>query len=275
VFSLNNQPPRLPSGAESWQLPATSTSGGADPRTPCRDSGIFFSCLPLDVFAITDSRPFITFGIGQDENWREPVIELDWRTLRVRKGEHLPHWNCDNAIYHVCYRLADSIPRGKIIQLQCEKDLIRNSLANRNRSLTRQEEARLRYLYARKIERLLDAGYGKCYLRKPDIAGIVRESLEYFEGKRYYLHAWSIMPNHVHVIVEPVAGWQLSKIVRSWKSFTANRINKRLRRGGQLWQHESYDHIIRNETEYRETVEYVWNNPVKAGLNGCLRWRKE
>ncbi len=203
------------------------------------------------------------------------MIDPDWKTLQIRQGRKLPHWNCSNGIYHVCFRLADSIPREKLDQLKREKELIVNSSAYRKRTLTKEEKERLWYLYTKKIEHFLDAGYGNCYLRRPAIAEIVKVSLHYFEGQRYYLHAWSIMPNHVHVIVEPANGWKLAQIVRSWKSFTANIINRKLSRHGQLWQHEPYDHLIRNESEYLEQVEYVWNNPEKAGLTNCLRWRRD
>jgi REP element-mobilizing transposase RayT len=203
------------------------------------------------------------------------MINPDWKTLQVRRGRNLPHWNCTNGIYHVCFRLADSIPREKMVQLQKEKELLVNSSAYRNRSLTQEERKRLWYLNTKKIEHILDAGYGNCYLRRPEIAEIVKDSLHYFEGQRYYLHAWSIMPNHVHVIVEPVAGWKLAQITHSWKSFTANMINRKLSRHGQLWQYEPYDHLIRNESEYLEQMEYVWNNPEKAGLSNCLRWRRD
>ena len=203
------------------------------------------------------------------------MIQPDWETLQIKQGKNLPHLNCDNGIYHVCFRLADSIPREKMDQLKREKELILSSSAYRNRTLTKEEKERLRYLRTKQIEEFLDAGYGNCYLRRPEIAEIAKTSLQYFEGQRYFLHAWSIMPNHVHVIVEPAPGWNLEKIVHSWKSFTANMINKKLRRHGQLWQHEPYDHLIRNEHEYREQVDYVWNNPEKAGLANCLRWRRD
>ena len=203
------------------------------------------------------------------------MISPDWETLDKYKGTSLPHWNCENAIYHVTFRLADSIPQAKRVQWFRERTLITKSAAFKNRKLTKEEKERLKFLLSSKIQKCLDAGHGECLLRKPETAGIVEAALEYFDGQRYHLHAWSIMPNHVHVIVEPIAGFRISRIVHSWKSFTANRINRQLGRGGQFWQHEPFDHIVRSEKEYLFQVDYVWNNPKKAGLTNCPRWKKD
>ena len=201
------------------------------------------------------------------------MISPNWESLHKRKGANLPHWNCGNAIYHVCFRLADSIPQAKLEQWNQERKLFMNLKSSRLCRLTSEEKNRYKFLLSKNFEDFLDAGYGECLLKNPKVAEIVKESLEYFDGERYKLHAWCIMPNHVHVIVEPVAGFQLSEIIHSWKSFSAHQINKILNRQGKLWQHEPYDHIIRSETEYWEQIEYVWNNPVKGGVDDCPRWR--
>jgi len=201
------------------------------------------------------------------------MISSDWNTLQKRKGANLPHWSCNNAVYHVCFRLADSIPRSKREKWEKEKKLLQNNASAHGRGMTPTEQKRLKFLLSKKIDACLDAGYGECLLKKSQVAGIIKNALQHFDGIRYKLHAWCIMPNHVHVIVEPLAEYKLSTIVHSWKSFTANKINRLLNRKGKLWQHEPYDHIIRSETEYWEHIEYVWNNPDKAGLSNCLRWR--
>jgi REP element-mobilizing transposase RayT len=203
------------------------------------------------------------------------MISLEWETLQKYRGANLPHWNCNNAIYHVCFRLVDSIPRSKQVKWEKEKQLLLNGGTAQNRPLNMNERKRLTFLFLKKIEACMDAGYGECLLRKSQVSEVVKDAIQYFNGRRYKLHAWCIMPNHVHVIVEPLVGHELSKIVHSWKSFTANQINRELNRTGQLWQHEPYDHIIRSEREYREQIEYVWNNPNKPGLTNCLRWRTD
>jgi REP element-mobilizing transposase RayT len=84
------------------------------------------------------------------------------------------------------------------------------------------------------------------------------------------------MPNHVHALLEPSAGHELSKIVHSWKSFTATRCNKQLQRSGEFWQKDIYNHIIRSQKEYEFQRHYVWRNPEKAGLEDWeWRWMKK
>ena len=78
--------------------------------------------------------------------------------------------------------------------------------------------------------------------------------------------AWCLMPNHVHVIIEIVAGHSLTDIVRSWKSFTARKANDQLGRSGPFWHPDYFDRYMRNEAHLAQTVEYVELNPVKAGL---------
>jgi REP element-mobilizing transposase RayT len=81
------------------------------------------------------------------------------------------------------------------------------------------------------------------------------------------------MPNHVHVVVEMVGG-SLSDIVRSWKSFTARKANAQLARSGPFWHVDYFDRYMRNEEHLAQTVEYVEQNPVKAGLVGTAAdWR--
>ena len=118
----------------------------------------------------------------------------------------------------------------------------------------------------RLIESFLDTGHGACHLRDPRIAALVEGALLFFDGKRYCVHAWVVMPNHIHAVFTPAVGWGLSDIVGSWKSFTAKEANKLLGRAGQLWQEDYFDRYVRNEHHYSRVVEYVELNPVKAKL---------
>ncbi len=199
---------------------------------------------------------------------------LDERTLSISEGENLPHWTCDRAVYHVSFRLADSVPQSKRDEWLRERDSIIENAASLRRDLTAEEEKKIRFLYSERIEKYLDAGHGDCVLARSEIAELVANALKHFDGERYLLHAWCVMPNHVHVIVEPLTGWELSKIIHSWKSFTAHEANKRLNRSGDFWQRDAYNHIIRSEKEYCLQVQYTWENPDKAGLRDWVwRWK--
>ncbi len=107
---------------------------------------------------------------------------------------------------------------------------------------------------------------GSCILKEPKVAKVVQDALLHFEGKRYLLSSWCIMPNHVHLVVTPLSGHDLSTVLHSWKSFTANRINQMKVRTGPLWERESFNHMIRSEDYWKHFVHYIEKNPVDAKL---------
>jgi REP element-mobilizing transposase RayT len=124
------------------------------------------------------------------------------------------------------------------------------------------------------LERYLDQGYGACYLARLGIAQIVEEALLHFDGDRYRLLAWVVMPNHVHVVVEMFEAHPVAEIVHSWKSFTAHTANRVLGRRGPFWQIEYFDRTIRDESHLLAAIEYTHNNPVSAGLvDSPPEWR--
>jgi len=76
------------------------------------------------------------------------------------------------------------------------------------------------------------------------------------------------MPNHVHAVIDGPGDYSLGDIVRSWKSFSARRANAQLRRSGSFWRAAYFDRYMRDEDHLARTIEYVEENPVKAGLVG-------
>ncbi|HVT14345.1 MAG TPA: carbamoyl-phosphate synthase large subunit [Fimbriimonadaceae bacterium] len=184
--------------------------------------------------------------------------------IEKRRGAYLPHWTADGAIYHVVYRLHDAIPAHLLDQWREERE--RLDVARQRGSLSPKELATAEKAREQRINDYLDSGYGSCLLSQERAASIVKENFEHFDGDRYRLHSWCVMPNHVHVVVEPQNGYDLPKILHGWKSFTAHAINKALDRTGEVWQTEYYDHIIRDEGEYQSTLAYVVGNPEKANL---------
>lgn len=98
------------------------------------------------------------------------------------------------------------------------------------------------------------------------VACAIEEALWFWHGERYCLQAYVIMPDHVHLLLKPVAGWSLAKILQGIKGFTARQINRCLGRKGTFWQDESFDHLIRNERDWLDKFTYIHDNPVKAGL---------
>jgi len=95
---------------------------------------------------------------------------------------------------------------------------------------------------------------------------MVQSAVLHFEGERYQIHAWTVMPNHVHVLFTLFDGWSLSDVLGSWKSFTAHAANKILGRSGQFWMEDYFDRYIRDLDHFERITQYIENNPVKAGL---------
>lgn len=171
------------------------------------------------------------------------------------KGWHsrgfVPHFDSQDVVQFVTFRLADSLPRHVMERIQ---------VAARPQTLQ---------------EKFLDRGLGVCWLKSDEIADCVEQSFLFFDGDRYRLHGWTIMPNHVHVLLSALPGWQLGTIVSSWKRFTAREANKRLGRTGPFWQVDYWDRFIRDETHYLAALNYIDFNPVKAGLTAepaLWRW---
>ena len=183
----------------------------------------------------------------------------------VRRGAYLPHWTLDGATYAVVFRLADSLPQSAIAACQRESDALRTRQIAAGASASVADKLSRR-TFSDGIERALDAGHGASWLRHPEIAEVVANALRFFAGERYDLAAWCVMPNHVHVVVQPLAPHSLAAILQTWKGYTARVANRLLARTGAFWQREAYDHLIRNETELAHAIDYVLQNPAKAGL---------
>ena len=189
-----------------------------------------------------------------------------------RQGAHLPQWTRKGAIYAITYRLADSLPQEVLDSLKSEREQLIQAAKDAKRTLTEDELDRLKHLHSGAVEKYLDAGHGECWLKQSGVAAEVAESLNYFDGERYHLLAWSIMPNHVHAVIQPINNCDLPRILHTWKSRTAHAANKILNRSGAFWQVEYYDHLIRDEEELAHAVKYAFNNPANAGLSN-LKWR--
>lgn len=182
--------------------------------------------------------------------------------IKKKQGAYLPHWTADRGIYHIVFRLADSLPYSVVEEFKAERD----SLLQRT-NISIEDRDRLQYLLSERIDSYLDAGDGECLMKHPEAAAIVANAAEFFNRKRYQLYAWCVMPNHVHLILEPTAGEALPKILHSLKSYTSKNINSALDRRGTVWQPEYFDHLIRSEVSLARTVAYVLNNPAKANLS--------
>ncbi|MGH2272716.1 transposase [Anaerohalosphaeraceae bacterium U12dextr] len=179
----------------------------------------------------------------------------------------LPHWSQHGKLHFVTFRLSDSIPQHRLEQIQRER-----LEWKKNHPLPYTDEQWHEYqsLFSSRIDEWLNAGRGECLLARPEYADIVREALLYYEGQRYYLDYWVIMPNHVHVLLMPLAPYALKGLLHSWKSYTANRFMKLDGRKRQIWQHESFDHIVRSPAQLNRFRKYIVDNHNQSGGKSIL-----
>lgn len=192
---------------------------------------------------------------------------------RWRSRTFLPHFDVPGLVQHITFHLADSLPKEAIQRMQTEVDLMPES----DRAVARRQ----------RIQEFLDQGIGSCVLRHPECAEIVQASLLFGDGERYRLFAWVVMPNHVHVLIEQIAGWPLWKVVKAWKRHSSRQIHRlgfglgaslhtgedvdcksTIPGGSALWQRDYWDRYIRNDRHFATAKQYVEANPVAAGLVG-------
>jgi REP element-mobilizing transposase RayT len=172
---------------------------------------------------------------------------------------YLPHFDGGEVFQSITFRLNDSMPQELLTKWKAE--LVRES---------ERVEDKLRW----RIEAYLDQGCGACYLSNLHVAKMVQNALLHFDGDRYRLSAWVLMPNHVHLLVAPCLAHSLSNIMHSIKSYTAQEANKILKRKGRFWFEDYFDRYIRNAKHFENAVTYIESNPVRAGLCHTAReWR--
>lgn len=182
----------------------------------------------------------------------------------------LPHLKREGRRYFVTFRQAGTLPKEVLLRFKQERDTIVQHARAAKRPLTWHEQQELFRWYSSRVDKHLDAGHGICYLRNAELADLVAGAIRFFDGQRYELHAWVVMPNHAHVVVWPMPGHILSEILHSWKSYTSHEINKRLpTKAVPFWQNESYEHLIRDDDDLHRCCHYTHMNPVNAGL--CAR----
>lgn len=187
----------------------------------------------------------------------------------------LPHWQISGAEYFVTIRLAGSLPGHVIKELQRLRIEFKQKQKIEKQSDSKNFERKI----FKKYESLLDTGKtGPLWLKIPEIADIISESLHYRNGKKFDLYTYCIMSNHVHIVFRHLnlssknqdKGDEnllpITKIMKDMKSYTALKANKFLQRTGPFWQQESYDRLIRDETELENVIRYTIYNPVKAKL---------
>ncbi len=193
--------------------------------------------------------------------------------VRIQQG-NLPHWFQPGVTCFVTFRTEDSVPQALAKAWYRRRDEwlrrhgIEPSSANWKSQLRHSPELEREFNtnFAREFMEYLDRGLGECILRNGALAQIVAASLRHFDGDRYTLGDFVVMPNHVHVLVCLHGTTDIEAQCRSWKSFAAREINRKLSRRGRFWQEEAFDHLVRSLEQFEALQRYIADNPKRAGL---------
>jgi len=211
-------------------------------------------------------------------NGNEPTFRYFQREEGVDEYHcHLPHWRQDGVLYFLTFRLGDSIPASVLKAWEEDRRRFLAAHGIDARLTPAQREAQylqipdgIRRAYEHEELRSFhvewDRCHGACLLRRPEAAEILASALRFHHGERLHCGDFVIMPNHVHWLVAPYPEQKLEDLCQSVKRYSAARINEIAGRTGKLWQHENFDHIVRNGRELSGIREYIRDNPVKARL---------
>jgi REP element-mobilizing transposase RayT len=239
----------------------TNTSHGSPSREPNEQ--------PLD----SQSRAIVV--------WRcfDPEAEV---AIRARNR---PHWDQNGAVTFVTLRLADSMPKAVVQQwLQAQEDwLVRHGLPDLDvdAMLARSDVPRQLQRAFTKFRNQhwnadLDNCHGSCLLRNAKHARLVANTLVHFDGDRYDLERFVVMPNHVHLLVQMRAGWELRKQCESWMRYSGRQLHAATKTSGPCWA-EPFDHVVRDTEQFEYLRQYIVDNPRKArlGPGEFLLWIRE
>lgn len=193
----------------------------------------------------------------------------------VIERDDLPHWVQSGTVCFLTWRTWDSMPADVVAGWLKERDhwLAEHSIDGRRKDW----RARLQQLpladqrafhnrISTRWESGLDECRGACVLKDPDLGQIVAGSLAHFDGDRYYLTDYVVMPNHVHVLAAFPSAETVLKQVESWKHYTAVQINRALERRGRFWEVDGFDHLVRSAEQFEYYRNYIEENPRRAGL---------
>jgi len=176
----------------------------------------------------------------------------------ARTRGYLPHIEVPSVTYMVTFRLYDSLPQPVISRYRQELEWQR-----RRKTL---DPLILLNQYEMKIQKFLDGSYGHCWLRDPKIASLIVRILSKENNNWYVLHAYTVMPNHVHFLFSLKENKSLAKTIQFWKWSSSFYTNQVLERSGRFWQPEYFDTTIKSTRQFEFAARYIFRNPVKAGL---------
>lgn len=187
--------------------------------------------------------------------------------MKIRKRVRHPHWDIEAGTYFVTFNLFDAFPDEERARIENERRAHVSMMERTRGRMTPAEVAALNRIIRKETEKVLDRGTGSCFMNDPRIAKLVANAITFCDQLRYHLFAWTVMPNHVHMVFRLRDGVTLDRVVHSIKSYTAQQANRILNRAGAFWQADYFDRSVRGADHLERCIRYVENNPGKADLN--------
>jgi putative transposase len=202
----------------------------------------------------------------------------------------LPHWDQPGTFAFVTFRLKDSLPAEAIRRWKMQRDAILRESgidprrweaslrkkkteqnSNATAAITKHLSPRATSLLKWKLflvwDNELDAFHGSGCLRDSQASQIIADGLLKFDRDRYVMAAFSVLPNHVHVLAAFESEGQMLTQGAAWRQYFAREINSVLRRTGHLWQPDQFDHLVRSPESFDRIRRYIIENPFKAKLH--------
>jgi len=187
-----------------------------------------------------------------------------WSEVKMH-GSDLPHWQQGEALQFVTFRLKDSLPQVKLNELQQRRDAW---IRHHPEPWGAATQAAYHKEFTNQFEQWLDLGHGSCRLKEANNRKIIEAVLHHDHGTRAEFISWVIMPNHVHLLFQPL--YPLEDLLRNWKSISAKQIGS-----GSIWQRNYRDTILRNDRHFEAVVRYIRNNPAKLAPDSFTLWESE
>ena len=194
--------------------------------------------------------------------------------VEVQHGS-LPHWMQSGVVCFLTWRTWDSLPATEVDRWLADRaawlrkqdiDPDNPTWKERVTQLPRPLRSEFHREFSGRWEAQLDRCHGECVLRRSELSAIVAQSFHHFDGERYTLFDFVVMPNHIHLLATFATLDEMLTQCTSWKRFTSTAINRTLNRTGRFWQTEGFDHLVRSEARFFRYREYIASNPIRAGL---------
>ena len=204
-----------------------------------------------------------------------PLRAFDSRDEYAVVQRRLPHWCQGGTVSFITWRTWDSMPAHVLAGWLAQReawlrqhgiDPLREDWETCLQTLPNNITAEFKRHISDRWNDHLDALHGAGVRRRAELARMVADSLSHFDGERYVLSDYVVMPNHVHLLAAFGDKEGMLRQCQSWKHYTAGKINRALGRKGRFWQQDGFDHLVRSAEHFEHYRSYIAENPIRARL---------